>query len=147
MKNALPAFRFRYMLALAVLLAVGTLSVGCSIASTQQVDPFQSGGIGLTRAEWEKNHKPNPSIERTGWEQVVYYPEGHYSLTFWYEGPQNQKPQDARIAEITYITKSPTTESQLVEMLTYLPTDAQLQEKGQITGNIQASGDIWYIYH
>jgi hypothetical protein len=137
----------RRALPLVALLAVCIASIGCIIPGSPQADSFQSGGIGLTRAEWEKTHKPDPLATHIGWERAAYYPESRYGVTYWHEDPQSQKPEDARIAEFIYKTRNPTSEGQLAEMVALLPADAQLQEKGQITGNVQARGDLWYIYH
>jgi hypothetical protein len=133
-----------------LLIASAMLCTSCaSVLSTNHVDSFETGGLGLTRGDWEKTHKPDPTARPIGYERNAFYPDGGYHVSFWYEDPQTQNSQDAKINQIWFKGRASTDEAQLAEAVTLLPADAQLVEKGQVPlqSGTANRGDSWAIYH
>lgn len=113
--------------------------------SGSKVDSFQSGGLGLTLAEWERRYNLSPLETPVPSAKAVWYAERHYAVTLWDDGSGGQNVTDALIYGISFDPKSFDMEEQQAEARSFLPVDAELQE---VKLN-QATDRIHYIaiYH
>jgi len=133
---------------LALLCVTLSLAVGCggpNVSSTK-ADSFQSGGLGLTLAEWERRYNLSPMETPVPWAQHVRYAERNYELTLWYDGSPNQDVRDALIYVISFRPQSTDTEKRLIEARAFLPADAQLREMKERVGVSAELGGRFAVY-
>jgi len=98
--------------------------------------PFQSGGIGLTKAAWEQQHTPSSEPS----DQVfVWYPDHDYEVSFWHDWPLRPPTPSSLISTISFDTHANTPEAQRAAVRSLLPADAQLEPDVSYPGL-----EIWY---
>jgi len=117
---------------LALLWIMLSLSAGCVSPkdSSSNADSFQSGGIGLTLAEWERRYNLSPIETPPPSASYVRYAEHHYTVILWYDRSQRNNIRDAIIYGIRFYPQSVDPDEQHAEARSYLPVDAVLQGIG-----------------
>jgi len=120
----------RWMGFLAGLPMVAALLAACGAAAptvTPVLPPFQSGGIGLTRAAWEQQHPPlaTPTVLP----MLVWYPESRYQIFFWQDSPLYAPTADSVIAAMNFDTQADTPAARSAVVHSFLPADAQRDPK------------------
>jgi hypothetical protein len=122
--------RSHYHRLLSVLLCVMLgLTTGCVSPkdSSSNADSYQSGGIGLTLAEWERRYNLSPMETPPPLVNYVRYAEHQYAVTLWYDRSEGQSMRDAIIYAIGFHPQSLDPEKEHAEARSYLPVDAVLQ--------------------
>ena len=106
-----------------------SLSAGCVSPkdSTSNADTFQSGGIGLTLAEWERRYNLSPIETPPPLASYVRYAERDYDVGLWYDRSGGQNIRDAIIYVMGFKPQSLDPEEEHAEARSYLPVDAVLQ--------------------
>ncbi len=130
----------RCTLRAAGLLAAAVSLAACGVAAptaTPVLPPFQSGGIGLTRAAWEQQHPPLTPPTVGG--AFVGYPDSGYTVTFWGDWPPSAPTADSVITRIFFTTHIQTPELRSAVVRSFLPVDAQLEPKAAYP-----EGEMWY---
>ncbi|MDQ2805495.1 MAG: hypothetical protein M3Z04_01030 [Chloroflexota bacterium] len=97
---------------------------------------FQSGGIGLTKAAWERSHT-DIFVPPTG--NYITYDGGRYEVTFWQDWSLRAPTADSLISSIAFDTKVHTPELKYAAFRPFLPGDAQLGPRKALR-----DGDVWY---
>jgi len=120
----------RHWLLLALLWIMLSLSAGCVSPkdSTNNADTFQSGGIGLTLAEWERRYNLSPIETPPPLASYVRYAERGYTVSLWYDRSQGQSIRNGLIYAIGFDPQSLDPEGEHAEARNYLPADAVFQE-------------------
>jgi hypothetical protein len=132
---------------LSVLLCVMLgLTTGCVSPkdSSSNADSYQSGGIGLTLAEWERRYNLSPIETPVPLASYVRYAERDYDVGLWYDRSEGQSIRDALIYVIGFDSQSSDPDEQHAEGRSYLPADAVLQE---IYVDVSNSGGYIARYH
>lgn len=142
--GSVPAYRCgSLLLLLCVLLSLTTGCVAPKDSSTTG-DTFESGGIGLTLAEWERRYNLSPIETPPPLARYMRYAERHLSVTLWTDKSTGPSIRDALISGIGFYPRSFDPEEELAEARSFLPADAVLQST-----HIDASDSGGYvaIYH
>lgn len=119
-----------------------SLLAGCT-SSTPTTAPatFASGGIGLTKVEWEQHHTPSSAVPTQLFESTSY-DNNQYGVFFWCDWPQNRCTAESRVSVIGFDTHSKLLDEQHAKIRALLPTDAQYQETIQ-----HATGHFTELYY
>jgi len=147
----LSRLRFRrsagplFLLLTAVL--VGCVGCGDSVSTptavAQATTPaalpsFQSGGIGLTKAAWEQQHRLFSDPFANGIDFL--YDDGRYEVRFWQDWSLRAPTADSLISSIAFDTKVHTPELQYAAFRPFLPVDARLEPPQKSDQVLQ----VWY---
>jgi hypothetical protein len=144
-----------------VALLSGTMTVCCLLLfagcgngpNAQAVEEYASGGLGLTRAQWERNHT---SVEGYLYDASDEHPRAGYWIDFWTQ--QYPAPDDAVISRILVDARFILTSTQeLAESESYihfdrkqaavrtlLPADAQLESSRTTPASSVAVVETYY---
>lgn len=141
---ACPQFRCSaepLFLLLTAILAGCTVSLSTPTTAPPAASPaaltvFQSGGIGLTKATWDRSHS-DIFTPPTG--DYFIYDGGRYEVTFWHDLSQRTPTADSMISMIAFDTQAHTPETQLAAFRPFLPADAQREPPTPYAGR-----EIWY---
>ena len=128
---------FRSSLAL-VLVALALSS--CTASAPPQASPFASGGLGLTKGQWEQQHKAVTEPRHSG---GVGYDGGKYYVIFWSDQPPSQTA-DSPISFIAVNTGQAVNAAlarQIVPAL--LPEDVQFQ-RSETPGDRLGTTDYYF---
>ncbi len=130
----------RWTLPAAGVLVAAVLLTACgdvAPTATPVLPPFQSGGIGLTRAAWEQQHPPlaTPTVGLA----FIWYPESQYQIYFWPDSPSYIPTSDSVIAAIILDTQTDEQELRIASVRSLLPADAQLEAK-----SLTHYDQMWY---
>lgn len=126
---------YRHWPLLLLLCVVLSLTTGCvapkdssnEAASIGKVDTFQSGGLGLTLAEWERRYNLSRLDSPDPLSRSIEYAERHFAVALWADRSTGQDIKDALIAQIGFYSESRDPEGQHADARKFLPADAVLQ--------------------
>jgi hypothetical protein len=131
--------------ALILLLPIVIIFVIFALPSPQPTGSFKSGGLGLTRAEWEQKFKPYPRYFGDYLKPYISYDgpdDVTYDVFYWPEGWLAK--DQARIDGIEIFELVHDTDEAHVIAGRYFPADAQLLWTGS---DPQRPEGFFFVYH
>lgn len=121
-----------------LLLVVGcTAPVSSPRSGASAPAPFASGGLGLTKAEWEQHHVSvdvsTDTINRMEVPISIIYDNGEYRVYFWNDWPPDPPSGTALISQIAFYPRTKGLDARRA-FHRLLPADAQFQRREEVTG-------------
>lgn len=119
-----------------LLLLVGcTAPVSSPQAGASTPVPFASGGLGLTKAEWEQHHVTvDVSFRSIEASIPTIYDNGQYRVYFWQDWPPDPTSATALISAMDFSPHTKGLEASRAAFQRLLPADAQFQRREEVTG-------------